>query len=275
MTGTDFEPGSFRDRNSRVFYRDGAVLRCLSEKALKEWEALSSTRFFPQLMAAKKLIYTERVENAGVLPPVLRGTWAGLLKHEVLPFVSYPYEWCFGQLKDAALLHLELLLAALEEDMILQDSSAFNVQWKGAKPVFIDIPSFKGFPRGEPWIGYRQFCQMFLYPLLLQAYRGIPFQPWLRGSIDGIEPEHCYRLMSLLDLVKPGVFSHVYLQAKMQARYAATQREVKADIQAAGFSKEMIVANVRRLTRLIQGLVWRPTDSVWAGLPSQPVLYGI
>src|ERR687895_559153 len=112
-----------------------------------------------------------------------------VLRHERIPFVSYPYEWPFAMLRDAALLQLELLEACLTEDMILKDSSPYNVQWRGAEPVFIDVGSFERLQPGEPWIGYRQFCTLFLYPLLLQAYKGIPFQPWLRGSLEGITPE--------------------------------------------------------------------------------------
>ena len=147
-----------------------------------------------------------------------------MLKHQTVPFVSYPYEWSFGMLKDAGLLHLELLRAALDEDMILKDASAYNIQWMGSNPVFIDIPSFERWEPGEPWIGYRQFCQLHLYPLLLQAYKDVSFQPWLRGQIDGIDPEQFNRLMSLRDLVRPGVFSHVFLQSKMQAKYGGSRK---------------------------------------------------
>ena len=91
-------------------------------------------------------------------------------------------------LKDAALLELDLLLAALDEGLVLKDASPYNVQWRGAKPVFVDVGSFERLREGEPWAGYRQFCTLVLYPLLLQAYKGVPFQPWLRGSLEGIEP---------------------------------------------------------------------------------------
>lgn len=263
MTNYQFEPGSFRDRNSRVFYCDNAVFRGLSEQAFNEWKALSSTRFFARFMAEGKLVHTEQVDIAEVWDSNLVGEWAAVLKHQTIPFISYPYEWTFGMLKDAALLLLELLLAALDEDMILKDSSAFNVQWKGAKPVFIDIPSFEKLIPGEPWVGYRQFCQMFLYPLFLQAYKDVPFQPWLRGNIDGIEPEYCNNLMSVRDLLRPGVLTHVYLQTKMQVKYAKTQRDIKGDLRAAGFNKGLIKANESRLSKIIQGLTWKRTKSQW------------
>lgn len=268
MTNYQIEPGSFHDRNSRVFYCANAVFRGLNEQALNEWETLSFTTFFPRLMAEGKLVYTERVNTAGELDSALLGEWAAVLKHQTIPFISYPYEWSFGMLKDAASLLLELLLAALDEDMILKDSSAFNIQWKGAKPVFIDIPSFEKLTPGKPWVGYRQFCQMFLYPLFLQAYKDVSFQPWLRGSIDGIEPEQCNNLMSTRDLLRPGVFMHVYLQTKMQAKYAQTQKDIGGDLRAAGFNKGLIKANVIRLSKTIRNLTWKRARSQWSDYAS-------
>jgi len=220
------------------------------------------------LMGEGKLVHTERVGSTGMPDLPEAGEWAAVLKHHTIPFISYPYEWCFGMLKDAALLQLELLLAALDEGMILKDSSAFNIQWVGVNPVFIDIPSFEKLATGEPWVGYRQFCQMFLYPLFLQAYKDVPFQPWLRGAIDGIEAEQCNNLMSARDFLRPGVFTHTYLQTKVQAVYGQTQTNIKRDLRAAGFNKEMIKANVSRLQKLIRGLSWERGKSPWSDYAS-------
>src|SRR5918999_5615141 len=103
-------------------------------------------------------------------------------------------------LRDAALLQLDLLGRALAEDLTLKDASSYNVQWRGARPVFIDVGSFEPLAPGEPWQGYRQFCMLFLNPLLLQAYRGVPYQPWLRGSLKGISPADARAVMSFRDL---------------------------------------------------------------------------
>ena len=124
-------------------------------------------------------------------------------------------------LQDAALLQLDLLLAALDEGMTMKDATPFNVQWLGTRPTFIDVGSFTHEHPGEAWAGYRQFCQLFLYPLFLQAYKNLPFHPWLRGSLEGIDARHCVKMMSLRDLLRPGVLAHVYLMSKMQARYEA------------------------------------------------------
>jgi hypothetical protein len=122
-------------------------------------------------------------------------------------------------LKDAALLHLDILEAAIPEGWTLKDASAYNVQFIGARPVFIDIPSFTPYVPGDPWIGYRQFCMMFLYPLMLSAYRGIDYRPLLRSSLEGIDPATANQILTGYSRFKKGVLGHVYLHAKMQDRH--------------------------------------------------------
>jgi hypothetical protein len=268
MSEIELESGSFRDRNARVYYDGERVVRGLGQHAAQEWDQLSVTRFFPRLLSDRKVVATRRVDDASFTTPDGR-QWSLFLEHERIPFVSYPYEWSFSMLKDAALLQLELVEAALAEGVILKDSSPFNVQWFGSSPVFIDVVSFERLRPGEPWVGYRQFCRLFLYPLLLEAYKGVPFRPWLRGSLDGIDAQHCRSLMSLRDLLRPGVFTHVYLQSKLQQRYAAADVDVKAKLRDSGFDKQLIQNNVRRLTKVIGSLRWHPGGSEWSDYADQ------
>ncbi len=256
------EPSSFRDRAGRVFYAQGSVYRGLDARAATEWAALASSRFFQRLTAAGRLVHTQEARRQHA--PCFDENWATLLRHDRIPFVSYPYEWCFGMLRDAAHLQLELMESALAEDFILKDASAYNVQWRGAEPVFIDIASFVRLRPGEPWAGYRQFCQLFLYPLMLQAFTGVPFQPWLRGQLDGIAAEQLNRLLGVRDWLRPGVFLNVFLQAKLQSGHARTHRDVRRELRAAGFHKSLIQANVRRLRKTVQRLSWRPGRSEWS-----------
>jgi hypothetical protein len=264
MNDVRLEPGSFRDRTARVFYHDGKVFRGLDASALKEWEALSATEFYRAFSKSGAIVATQRLDLAAVPLPSSDHPWAGVLEHERLPFVSYPYEWSFGMLRDAALLQLDLVLSALEEGMSLKDASAYNIQWKGAAPVFVDIASFYIRKEREPWVGYRQFCQMFLYPLLVQAYRDVPFQPWMRGNIDGMDAELCLRLMSARDYLRASVLLHVYLQAKAQAAYSGTKRDVRADLRQAGFDTRIIKANATRLRATIAALEWKWGSTTWS-----------
>ena len=78
--------------------------------------------------------------------------------------------------RDAALLQLRVTREALAAGLALKDATPYNVQWRGARPVFIDVGSIRACTRGlEPWRGYRQFCMLFLYPMLLESYKGVPF----------------------------------------------------------------------------------------------------
>lgn len=261
--GAQLEQGSFRDREGRVFYRDGEVYRALTAEALAQWHLLAGKRFFGQLTEAGRLVATEELAVDSVpLPP---GTeWTGVLKHERLPFVSYPYEWSFSMLKDAATLQLEVLARALEEDMSLKDATPYNVQWRGTRPVFIDVPSFIALADGDTWSGYRQFCELFLNPLLLQAYKNVSFQPWLRGSLEGLPAQEMASIFSMRDRFRPGVLLHVSLLARMLDKHADTKKDVKRELRELGFKKELIIANVKRLSKLVAGLEWKQSSSEWS-----------
>jgi len=253
------EPGSFRDPESRVFYSGNEVYRALSKDGLGDFEAVEAAG----LLDHERVVRTERAQDVASLRGLLVHEPAAVLRHERIPFVSYPYEWTFSQLKDAALVQLDLLLASLEQDMVLKDSTPYNVQFRGAKPVFVDIGSFERLRDGEPWVGYRQFCMLYLYPLLLQAVKDVPFHPWLRGSIDGIRPSEMRNLMSFRDRFRKGLFTNVFLHAKLEQRYGDRGGEVKSEVKRAGFKKELIVANVRKMRKLVERLNWDPPQGVW------------
>ncbi len=259
------ESSSYRDREARVFYdAAGGVCRALSARAWSEWDAMRQTRFFQQAIESGDLVRTEQRLDSEIAPESNTEQWAGMLQHEVIPFVSYPFEWSFGMLRDAGLLHLDLLDAALAEDFTLKDGTAYNVQWRGIRPVFIDVVSVERHTAGQPWAGYRQFCQTFLYPLLLQAYKNVPFQPWLRGRLEGISPQECWSLMSFRDFFRRGVPAHVFLHAWLQSRRALDDVDSTKALVDAGFRKDQIRANAQGLKRLLSGLLWSPPASVWS-----------
>ena len=261
----NYEPGSYRDRDGRVFYDQlGGVFRALSARALTEWELLRQADFFSRAVESGDVVRSEKLSASEAARLDCLDDWAGALRHDVIPFVSYPFEWSFGMLQDAALLHLDLLAAALEEDFTLKDGTAYNIQWRGARPVFVDVVSFERHLAGQPWAGYRQFCQTFLFPLMLQAYKNVPFQPWLRGRLDGISPEECWSVMSFRDFFRRGVPSHVFLHAWLQSHQTVRKTDNSTALAAAGFSKDLIRANVRNLKRLVGGLRWTSAPSTWS-----------
>jgi hypothetical protein len=253
------EPGSFRDPESRVFYSDGEVYRALSAAGLSDFQAVVDAG----LLDDERVVRTELAQDTEALRGLLVHQPAGVLRHERIPFVSYPYEWTFSMLKDAALVQLDLLLAALAHDMVLKDSTPYNVQFRGARPVFVDVGSYERRREGEPWVGYRQFCMLYLYPLLLQAVKDVPFHPWMRGSIDGIRPAEMASLLSFRDRFRRGLFTNVFLHARLEKRYADRPQEVKDEVKRVGLKKELLIANVRKMRKLVERLDWSPPEGVW------------
>jgi SAM-dependent methyltransferase len=239
------------------------VFRALSGDGLADWRALKESPLFERIVGDGRLVATEEVEGSNA-PDVLSEGTEGVLKHERIPFVSYPYEWPASMLRDAALLQLDLLQASLGDGLILKDSSPYNVQWRGAQPVFVDVGSFEKLREGEPWIGYRQFCMLFLYPLMLRVYKDVSYQPFLRGRLDGITPSEADALLRGKGArFRKGIFSHVRLHAKLERRNENRQSDVKKEMRKAGFKKELIVANVARMRKLVEGLEWKLPQGVW------------
>ena len=229
------DPGSFRDPSGTVLVLADRVFRTVMPFAATDYEATRRTGILEELAAAG-LVVAERAVGKEVLGAAGEDA-SYVLEHPKLPFISYPYEWCFHALKDAALLHLDVHLRCLERGVTLSDASAFNIQFCGARPLFIDTLSFRPYRDGEVWIAHRQFCDQFLNPLLLRALLGIPHNAWYRGSMDGIPVEHLANALPLRAKLSWNVFKHVVLHAlfeKMPAgsRAAGPLREVRLPLPA-------------------------------------------
>jgi len=257
------ETGSFRDRNGRVFYLNNKIYRSLSDTAYDNWQQLETTLFYKYFLNKKKIIVSQEIKPSAQILKYGNGH-KYFLSHEKIPFISYPYEWTFSMLKEASLLQLRLLQNAIKENMILKDSSPFNIQFVASKPVFIDIPSFEKLRKNEPWVGYNQFCMLFLYPLLLMAYKQVDFHDMLRGNLDGISVEDINNLMNKRDLFRPGIFKHVYLQSKLKKNYQNTNQNIKKEMSSAGFHKDLILANIKSLIKLVKKLNTKEIQSQWS-----------
>lgn len=248
------DPGSFRDPASHIVHEDGRVLRLLDERGRRGWDALVASSFFSRATGGGRLIEAKLVDYDA-------DQVAGVLEHPMIPFVSYPYEWTFSMLRDAALLQLDLLMEALGEGLMIKDATPYNIQFVDGKPVFIDVGSFEAYTPGDPWIGYRQFTRQFLFPLMMRAWLGLAFQPWLRGDMEGPTASDMRKLLPLRRRLKPAAILHVSLQARMEERMSGTA--VRSELRSAGFNADMILANVRKLRRLVDGLSWDPGEHGW------------
>jgi len=257
-------PGSFRDRDGRVYHFQDRVFRGLSTAALESYRKLQEKPFYKKLVETGKVIGTIEVTSEdNPLPDELKAQWAGFLEHDPVPVISYPYEWTFSMLKAAASLQLHLVERAVSNGFSLKDATPYNIQFVNRKPVFIDIPSFEPLQEGEPWSGYRQFCEMFLFPLFLQAYKGCNFQPFMRSGINGVDVQAAAALFGFRDRFRKGVMSHVWLQSKLDRRYGGSSENVRSSLKSAGFNRELILANVRKLQKLVKKLEWEASGSEW------------
>jgi ribosomal protein L11 methylase PrmA len=214
------ESGSFRDPGGRVFRAGDKILRTVTDAALESYAAVSQSGIMRKLADAGKLVdFADITDQAGSFG--LDGAKV-VLSHPPIPFISYPYEWSFSLHKAAALAHLDLQLSLLEDDFTLSDATAYNVQFEGVRPVFIDHLSIRPYRDGEIWDGHRQFCMQFLNPLLMWAVLDVQPSHWFRGSLEGIAPEDLAKLIPLRKRFNLTILSHVIAQASMQKRSVKT-----------------------------------------------------
>jgi hypothetical protein len=244
------------------------VLRAVSPEGAADWELLSQSGLLDELVERGEVVGTREID-AGQLngdTELLPTGVARVLEHDRIPFVSYPYEWPFSMLKDAALLQLDIAAEAIDRGLMLKDATPYNVQFEGSRPVFIDFGSFEKLPEGEPWVGYRQFCMLCLYPLMFQAHKDLPFHPWLRGSIDGIQPIDAIKVFSLRDRLKPGVFFHTSLHArfdrsaKRSGPGSADKNRKKPEVKPRALKSQM-----ESMRRLVGKLRWKAGETAWSG----------
>ncbi len=203
------DPASFRDPAGRIFVERGRVFRAIAEHAVADFDVAHQNPALRRQVDQGGVIASSAANDCGIRA-------AKVVEHPRLPFVSYPYEWPFALLKRAALHHLDLQITLLQGGISLSDASAYNVQFHGPRPIFIDALSFRPYTEGEHWVGHRQFCEQFLNPLLLHSVLGVPHNAWFRGSLEGVPTDALARLMPFARRFSPRIAAHVMLSARLQ-----------------------------------------------------------
>jgi hypothetical protein len=261
-------PASFRDPSGFLFYRGDTLYRQINDSHRAHYDRLVDSGLYDKLNDDGLLIPHQEVE---IDPARSEGAYK-VIRPERIPFISYPYEWCFGQLKDAALLTLRAQRKALDRGMSLQDASAYNVQWLGGKPILIDTLSFVTYEEGQPWIAYRQFCQHFLAPLALMAYKDVRLGQLARVYIDGVPLDLAASLLPVKARSRPSMAMHIFAHAKSQARHAdsevgpATKSEKR-------FSRRAFSGLIESLESAVRKLEWTPPASEWSGYYDERASY--
>ena len=250
--------GSFRDPSGFVYTRDGTLFRQVNHSFRQPFEAFLASGLYDELVRDGLLVPHEQV---GLELAATNDAYA-VIRPEQIAFISYPYEWSFGQLQDAALLTLEIQERALARAFTLRDSSAYNVQFQSGRPVLIDTLSFEPHVDGKPWDAYKQFCEQFLLPLTLMSTRDVRCGTLLRSYLDGIPLDLGSRLLPRRTWVSPGTVLHIHLHAWARGRYAGSS--VSSAAKGRSMSRQALVTLIRGLKGAVRGLKWRAAGTEWA-----------
>ena len=245
---------SFRDPSGFLFSRDGVLYRQVNRRYEKEYARFMESGLYDRLVKAGLLVPHVEAEQDSATPEAYK-----IIQPEHVPFISYPYEWSFGQLKDAALATLSIQRRALKVDMSLKDASAYNIQFLRGKATLIDTLSFEMYKEGQPWVAYRQFCQHFLAPLALMAVRDVRLNQLLRVYIDGVPLDLASGLLPASTRFNFGLLTHIHLHATAQRRYSGA--EVKS--RAATMSRQAMTGLIDSLDSAIRKLEWKPGGTEW------------
>ena len=193
-------PGSYRDPAGYVYSLENKIYRIVKKFGEKNYEFAKNNKIIEESINNKFLVQSNEL-SLDEIPKALRELDAKyFIEHKKIPFISYPYEWSFSQLKEAALLHLKYQIFLLNKKAALKDASAYNIQFLGNKPIFIDLLSIKPYEEGEHWLGYRQFCEQFLNPLLLKSLKGMDFNNLYRGNLEGVTSNELIKFLSFKKL---------------------------------------------------------------------------
>ena len=253
MSADEALPASYRDPAGFLFRRQGILYRHVARSYAGDYDRLMESGLYGELVGSGRLVPHEEVALEG------EGDAYRVLRPEPVSFVSYPYEWCFSALRDAALLTLEIAQRWLAHGLSLKDASAYNVQFQGSRPIFVDTLSFEEARDDEPWVAYRQFCEHFLAPLAVLARVDLRTSGLWRTHLDGLPLDFASRMLPRSTLLRPGLLIHLHMHARSQAYYA--------DRPAPGrprLGRTARLALLDSLRRTVESLAPRRAPSEWS-----------
>ena len=207
------EPSSYKDTDAFVYTENGEIYRKLSPNYLNTYEQFIKSGLYNELLNNHLIVEHQQISSDTIKPEKV--------------FISYPWEWCFQQIKDAAIATLKIQKIALSYNMTLKDANCFNIQFKYNKPVLIDTSSFEIYVEGKPWVAYRQFCENFLAPLALMSYVDNDMTSLFLSNINGIPLELTSKLLPIKTKLNFGLFMHIHMHAKMQKRCANNYKSIE------------------------------------------------
>ncbi len=248
-------PSSYRDPSGFVFYANGNLYRQVNKIFKDDFDLFLSGGLYQHLVEKNILIrHTIVNENLTGLPQ-----WYKIIQPEVVPFISYPYEWCFDMLKDAALQTLKAATEALNFGMLLKDASAYNLQWHKGKMMFIDTLSFEKYDEQKTWIAYKQFCQHFFAPLALMHYLKLPLQNLQLANPEGIPLSLAKKMLPYKSKFNLHVYLHLHLHAAAEGKNKSHKEPVS------NFSLQKMKNLLRSLEEGIRSFSFDKNSGIWSG----------
>ena len=256
-----YDEGSFRDPAGKIFYKFNRVFRHIFQSGEKRVNFIINKNILNQSVKKQFLIPTKLLSQKEKKILNLNRK-SIILEHDKIPYISYPYEWSFYQLKEAALHHLNFHIFLLSKGATLIDASAYNIQFIGTKPTFIDILSIREYEDGEFWLGHKQFCENFLNPLLLTSVKSVRFNNWFKGNLEGIHTEDLNSILNIFDKFSYNIFVHVYLLSNFEKKYKLQNKNLDFSILKK-LPKSGLINILQQLKKFIQNLEPKKNITVW------------
>ena len=248
---------SFRDPSGFVFTENNEIFRAVKMSYQQNYEQLMQSGLYDELVLKGLLIPHIEVKK-NILP--VHESYK-IIKPEKVLFISYPYEWCFSQMKDAGLVMLEIQKIALHHGMILKDASAFNIQFHKGRLVLVDTLSFEKYNDNKPWIAYRQFCEHFIAPLALMHFLDQRLNFLFTSNIDGIPLELAVKMLPVKAKLRLGIYMHLILHSRLKVKYSNRNID-KFKIRT--ISKNSLYGLIHSLDTTIRTMKFKPISSVWS-----------
>lgn len=250
------EDSSFRDRSGFIFTSDKILLRQINQSYRAEYEQLLSSGLYQKLIDDKLLIPHQEMPLTLAMDPKQAYK---IIRPEPVKFISYPYEWSFSQLRDAALVMLNIQKISLEYDMSLKDAPAYNIQFHRGRPVLIDTLSFEKYVEGRPWVAYKQFSQHFLAPLALMCKVDIRLNQLLKNYIDGIPLDLAAELLPSRTKFSFSFLTHIHMHARSQKHFSdKPEKALKGKM-----SKQGLMGLIDSLESSVKKLSFNPGGTEW------------
>ncbi|NML21129.1 class I SAM-dependent methyltransferase [Pseudoflavitalea sp. G-6-1-2] len=254
--------GSYKDPSGFVFLANNVICRQVNQRYAATYEHLMSSGLYTALTAAHRLVpHSELNENLTNTP-----NWYKTLLPDPIHFITYAYEWSGAQLRDAGILTLRIMRTAMEHGMILKDATPYNVQFQNGRPVFIDTLSFEMYDESKPWIAYRQFCETFLFPLLLERYTKVSSHHWLRMHPDGISAADTANLLPFKSKLNAGVWLHVFLQRSVAQKNDSDKSKAKP------FSRQKLLNLLQHLENILLKSGKSATGTTWGNYYEETII---